>query len=590
MAAAAPAVRTGFVALAAALGWALPTLAAPVAPASPSWLAAAQREVGAVADIRRPGTLATAGDGTSERPWTGWERAFDAIPPSGARVEFGAGFYTQTEEVKVPAGLTGWIAVVGGPGVTIKLTSTAPRFLDPDLTADHQVVRNVWVEGFAIDAGQIKGKDHVIFGNYVGGGGVGGWRRVDWDRIVVKDVRAYGLPVDPTTSSHRGGIALLSVQASDGEPIADTITRVYLEGIRIEGGNWGILVDGEGPQGAEHTNVDIDDVWLVRCWHSLLTRQPRFASSNFQIGEAARVGQVTVIDCYGQFAADTGLELNATALARVSGTTIEDAAIANYYYVDYNTPKSEPLVTYESCRSRITGAVHDGYGIGWMLRDGHRSITGGGRFHLTGCAFERSGTSQAAESGAAVTAEGRLSELSIADSRFRWADVDLAGVKTGQRVLDVSFQNDVAFRLHGVTVEAHAVRNAPGGGLSAITTRTVTPGRTLSLDWEDVTTSVEIEGRPIDYTIFLANIYSTVASAVRGTIRGYRVEAVRGDDHARGINIDLAHQTVAGSLEISGVDARKLPAHGTAVQLNNVADRSQARKVSLRHIRKPSPP
>ena len=562
----------------------------PARPSEPTWLEEARGEIHVLAEVRHPERLATAGDGTSAHPWTGWETAFDAIPATGARIEFGAGSYMQTRQLKVPTGLMGWLAVVGGPGVTLKLTATAPRFLDPDLTADHQVVRHVWIEGIALDADHIKGKDHVIFGNYVAGGGIGGWRRVDWDRIVVKDVRAFGLPVDPTTASHRGGIAILSAQATDGEPVTDTITRVYLEGVRIEGGNWGILVDGGGPQGAAHANVDIDDVWLVRCWHSLLERQPRFASSNFQVGEAARVGHVTVIDCYGQFAADTGLELNATAFARVSGTTIEDAAIANFYYVDYNTPASEPLVVYENCRSRVTGAVHDGYGIGWMFRDAHRSSAGGGRFRMSGCTFERSGTSQATDSGAAVTAEGRLSELSISSSRFRLEGVDLAGLTAGQRVLDVDFQSDVTFRLRDVTVEARAIRRAPGGGLSAITTRTVTPGKTLTLDWENVTTSVEIEGPPIDYTIFVSNVYSTVASAVRGAIRGYRVEAVRGDDRARAINIDLAHQTVAGSLAINGVDARAVPVHGTAVQLNNVSDAAQARKVSRHRIRKPEAP
>ncbi|HEX4825559.1 MAG TPA: hypothetical protein VFV19_14750 [Candidatus Polarisedimenticolaceae bacterium] len=560
------------------------------APSSPPWLEGARREVAAVADVRRAERFAKAGDGTPTHPWTGWEAAFASVPASGARVLFGPGTYTQTAQVRVPTGLNGWLAVVGGPRVTIKLTAGAPRFLDPDLTADHQVVRHVWIEGFTIDAGHLGGKDHVIFGNYVDGGGIGGWRRVDWDAIVIKDVRAFDLLVDPTMSSHRGGVAILSSQAMPGEAVADTITRIYLEGVRIEGGNWGILVDGgiRTPDGSP--NVDIDDVWLVRCWHSLLERQPRFFSSNFQVGEGARVGHVYVIDCYGQYAADTGLELNATASAYVSGTTIEDAAIANFYYVDYNTPRSEPLVVYERCVSRITGGVHAPYGFGWMIKDAHRSTLGGGRFRIVDSRFERSGTAQATETGAGVTAEGRLSELSIARSGFRLAGVDVGAGPASQRVLELDFQNDVTFALHDVTVEARGVRSAPAGGLSAITTQSSAAGKTLTLDWDDVHVSVEVAGPPVDYTIFTSTIYATAASAVRGTIRGYRIDRVDGDRHARGINVDLAHQTVAGSLAISGVDARALPADGTPVQLNNVSDPSQARKVSLRRIRKPTAP
>jgi hypothetical protein len=579
------------VALLAAMACATLHAASPRTPPPPLWFGRAQHEASAAsqAGARRAAASATTGDGTRDHPWAGWEQAFASIPASGGRVQFDRGHYTQNASIKLPVGLTGWLFVVGGPGVTITLTASAPRFLDPDLTADHQVVRNIWIEGFEIDAGSIGGKDHVIFGNYVAGGGVGGWQRVDWDRIVIKDVRAYDLVVDPSTASHRGGIAILSSQTANAEPIKDTITDIYIEDVRIEGGNWGILIDGNGPASADHLNVDIDGIWLVRCWHSLLARQPRFASSNFQVGEKGRVGTVHVIDCFGRYAADTGLELNATASAHVPGTTIEDAAVANFYYTNYNTPRSEPLVAFDHCVSRITGPVDAPYGIGWWIKD-TRSNGPSGRFRIDHCRFSRTGTPQATGTGAGVTASGRLSELAISNSIFDLSGVELAGLTDGQRLLEPDFEDDVTLRLRNVTLKAEATRSAPGPGLNAIRTDTRAAGKTLTLDWDQIGVSIDVAGAPADYTIFTSTIHASAASLLRGRISRYHVDHVRGDDHARAINIDLAHQIIEPSLVLSDIDARRLPKDGTAVTLNNAGGTSQTRKVSMRRILDPVAP
>lgn len=555
----------------------------------PAWVAEARPPATARGAVRQVETFAKGGNGSPESPWTGWEGAFASVPSTGARIEFKPGAYRQQSEIRVPIGLTGWLYVIGR-GATVTLTAQAPRFLDPDLTADHQTVRRVWIEGLTIDAAGVGGKDHVIFGNYVDGGGIGGFRRVDWDRIVVKDVRAFGLVVDPTTRDHRGGIAILSAQSEDREPKANTIEHIYLEGVRVEGGNWGILVDGIGLARGDGTNVDIDDVWLVRCWHSLLARQPgRFASSNFQVGEAGRVGHVHVIDCYGQFSGDTGLELNATGNARVTGTTIEDAAAADFYYTNYNTPPAEPDVLFDHCVATVTGRVADEYGVGWRIINSYGSVPAGGRFRIENSRFTRTGTTQATSTGAGVTASGKIRSLSISGSEFDLSGVELSGLARGQRVLELDFAEDVAFRLRDVKVKASGTRSAAGSGLNAITTQAASAGKTITLDWDDVAVSVDVAGAPESYTIFTTTIYSTLPSVVRGKIRGYRVDSVSGDDHACAINVDLATQRIGPSLDISAVDGRKLPPAGEAVRLNNAEGEDQKRKVSLRGIRGPRP-
>src|SRR5262245_45149172 len=108
--------------LVAAAGWTSSAAVVALEPTSPPWFEAGRREIRAIADARRTETFATAGDGTSAHPWTGWETAFQSIPSSGGRVQFGEGVYKQTAQIKLPTGLTGWLAIVGGPGVTIHLT------------------------------------------------------------------------------------------------------------------------------------------------------------------------------------------------------------------------------------------------------------------------------------------------------------------------------------------------------------------------------------------------------------------------------------------------------------------------------------
>jgi hypothetical protein len=554
-----------------------------------AWRAREQRAVPGAA-TRQVATFATSGDGSSEHPWTGWEKAFDAIPATGGRIEFEKGFYAQAAPIKLPVELTDWLFVTGGPGVTITLSATAPRFLDPDLTADHQHVDKIWIEGFAIDAAGIGGKHHVVFGNYVGESGVGGFRRVNWSDIVVKDVHAFGLPVDRTTSTHRGAVYIVSVHQASAEPVRDAITNIDLEDIVVDGGNWGILVDGNGPKEADAVNVDIDNVWLVRCRHSTGARQsPSFPSSNFQIGEKARVGRVFVADCYGRFAGDTGLELNSTAFARVTNTVIEDAAVADFYYTNYNTPPREPSVLWDHCRAAITGTPSPGDGFGWKIINSYGSIPAGGRFKIVSSRYERSGTSESAASGAAVSTAGKISELSIESSEFSLAGAELSGLKFSPRVLEVNFASDLTFRLRDVTVRAKATRASGTEGLYAIVGQAAAAGKTLTLDWNNVTVSTDIAGPPVDYTVATASLYSLVPTALAGTISRYRVDSATGDAKACAINIDLAHQTIAGSLAIDRIDATRLPAQGVAVRFNHAQGNGEEKKVKLTRIKKAGP-
>jgi hypothetical protein len=522
-------------------------------------------------------TFKTGGSGTPADPWTGWEAAFNGIGPEGASIVFAPGHYREDAAVTLPVNLLGWV-LVRGHGATVQLTAAAPRFLTPNVTADHQTVRNIRIQDLAIDATLARGKNHVIFGDYVNGSTLNGFRRVNWDQIVVKRVRAYGLTVDPTTKTHLGGINLSSVQAGDAESTANTSTNIYLEDVRIEGGNWGILVDGGGP--GVHTNIDIDNVWLVRCWHSLMSRpSSSFPSSNFQVGERGRVGHVFVIDSYGQFSADSGLELNNTAHGLVTGTTIEDSLIGGFYYVNYTVPGETPQVTWDRCRAAVTGSLGTSeHGSGWYIPVGAHGIPPGGDFVVSNSSYTRAASSFA-KGGAALSMTGAHGSLALTNDDFSWSNADLdAGAA---RLVQLDPSDDFKLAIHGAKLTLSGTRDDPQHGLALIALTATTPWKALTLDVNDVQASASVVGTTVPGSIAGIAIAGSKADTITGSLSNSRFASSHGDTSAAGVTIDMAGLGVAGTLDLTALDGGALTAGGRTVRLVNPPPQPEQAKVRM---------
>jgi hypothetical protein len=528
----------------------------------------------------------TGGAGTSADPWTGWEPAFDGIGVDGTEIDFAPGYYKENVAVTLPVNLEGWL-LVNGNGATIQLTTAAPRFLTPNVTADHQTVRLIRIQDFAVDATLARGKNSVIFGDYVNGSGLNGWRRVNWDRIAVKRVRAYGLTVDSTTATHLGGINLSANQSADAEAIANSITNIDIEDVRIEGGNWGILVDGGGP--GVHTNVRIDNVWLVRCWHSLMARPAAiFPSSNFQVGERGRVGHVYVIDSYGQYSADSGLELNNAAYAVVTGTEIDDALVGGFYYTNYTVPDETPHVTWDHCRAAITGSLGaSAYGSGWYLPAGSDGKAVGGDFVISNSTYTRAASS-VSTAGAAVAMFGAQRSLTLVNDDFSWlnANVDLGSA----RLVHLTPSDDFRLTVRGARLTLAGTRSRGANGLSLIALKESSAGKIVTIDADGVRGSAALEGTAVNFTIFLAMVAGAAADTITGVVSNASFDSVSGDLAARGIDIDMTNLDIEGTLRFIAVDGSRLPAGGATVMLDHAPTWARAFKAWMIGVVEPGSP
>src|SRR6266498_2794255 len=79
----------------------------------------------------------------------------------GADIAFGDGSFPWSTVPALPNGITGGLRIRGSQGTKIVLSSSAPRFLDFNKTADYQTFQNFWIKDLLLDVNNIGGQHHV---------------------------------------------------------------------------------------------------------------------------------------------------------------------------------------------------------------------------------------------------------------------------------------------------------------------------------------------------------------------------------------------------------------------------------------------
>lgn len=293
---------------------------------------------------------------------------FGQLPAAGGSVTFrnDGNVFPWGSVPAIPRGITNKLLIQGN-GATVQLSTGGPRFLDFAKVANYDTFQNIEVTDFVVDANNIGGKHHVVIGNWVGGTTT---LYLNFKNIALRRIKAINVPVDSTLTNHRLGVFLASSQSAGGEATQTVIDHVIVEDCRFEGGNQGVIVVGSCTAGSSVTNlkVRVNDVTIERCWHSLLAAQTStFTSGNYQIGSLATGGTCRVIDCYGAYSADTGVEINSMQDATVRGCVIEDAYTTNFYHTNFATPTTpnDQTIRFVGCKARkltCTG-VSDGFGM-----------------------------------------------------------------------------------------------------------------------------------------------------------------------------------------------------------------------------------
>src|SRR6266542_4854492 len=87
----------------------------------------------------------------------------------GADIAFGDGSFPWSTVPVLPSGITGGLRIRGSRGTKIVLSASAPRFLDPNRVVDYDIFLHLGIVDLLIDANNIGGKHHVVFGTYANG-------------------------------------------------------------------------------------------------------------------------------------------------------------------------------------------------------------------------------------------------------------------------------------------------------------------------------------------------------------------------------------------------------------------------------------
>jgi hypothetical protein len=358
--------------------------------------------------------------------------------------------------------------------------------------------------------------------------------------------------------------------------------------VRIEGGNWGILVDGGGP--GIHTNIDIDNVWLVRCWHSLMSRPPtRYPSSNFQVGERGRVGHVFVIDSYGQYSADSGLELNNVAHGIVTNTVIEDALVGGFLLRELHGALGDSARDVGSLQRRPSPAPSSRAPTGRVgsSRWGRPGIPAGGDFVISHSTFTRLADSYSTV-GAAVSMVGAHGSLTLVDDAFSWVDADLD--LGSAQLVQLAPSNDFKLTVWGAVLALAGRRSEERHGLTLIALQASGKPKTITLDVRGVHGSALVVGTSVNGTIAAATFAGAATDKITGSFSDSQFGSRRGDPEAVGVKFDLTHLSVDPILELVALDGSSLPAGGRTVGLDNAPSSIESAKVRMIGVVEPGVP
>ncbi len=306
--------------------------------------------------IRYANRHATGGDGSQKNPWVGWESVLSGIMPDGALVEFPEGYYRHTSAAKIPPGLGGPLRI-RGHGATIVLTSSTPRFLEVDKTADYQIFRNFRVEGFTIDAANLPGRESVVCCDFNGGAGT---PRISYQNVTFKNLHVFNVRTDPTLASHNGFIRL-EQRTTGGEPRSTYVRDVLIENVRFYGGNWGILLTGnkENPSATSYDNIVLRNVFHDMRWGGRQAQDRTFPSTCFHVGSYSPADHVTIENATCYAPGDNCVEVNNAMTAEIRDVACYNPPLAGFTLRNFTEPARVRSQVYKFSDSvvRITAVL-----------------------------------------------------------------------------------------------------------------------------------------------------------------------------------------------------------------------------------------
>lgn len=285
-----------------------------------------------------------------------------AVGAAGATIEFrndGSVFPWSTVPA-LPSGITNKL-LIRGNGSTVRLSSAAPRFLDPHRTADNQTFQNIEIVDLVIDCNSVGGRHHIVFGYWISGS----WGfRVNYDRCAVRRIKVVNAPVGTDSSvDFRIGVAFAT--SNNLADTQNTITNILVEDYDQSGGLMGVDVGGH-PSSDTTCNVYVDNVTVDKWRVERSSRPSAFISGGADVivGDKGTGGKVVISRGVGTNSPDVGIEIDAMQDATVRDVTIYNAYNHNFYGRNYAAAGNidEQVHRYDNCTSIVDSGASSGQG------------------------------------------------------------------------------------------------------------------------------------------------------------------------------------------------------------------------------------
>jgi hypothetical protein len=267
-----------------------------------------------------------------------------AALPGGGTVFIPEGVYNlQSASIVIPRNNSNTFKLriigAGRNSTILKLAGTGSgrRAFDLGRVADGDVFQNVELADFSVDCNNIGGTHHTIVGTMQDGVMQS---RVNVNNFAIRRVDAYNIPVDTTLSYGRSGVFFSCWHGTTAESTQGYVTNVICEDVNVQGGIRGFACVGVLPtRGSGWPNIWVDNIFYIRCTHSLLTAVANPGGfTNFHCGSQGHGGRFYAKNCYGFGSGDTGFDIDSMTEAVLEDCVIEDCANVPYYFPNFSYP------------------------------------------------------------------------------------------------------------------------------------------------------------------------------------------------------------------------------------------------------------
>ena len=269
---------------------------------------------GAILRHADPGTLITA--------------AIDRLGTPGGVLEIAPGVYRLRSVPQLPPSLDDWLVIRGGGEETrFMLGPEATRAfgMRPSVQAPAEY-RNIWLEGFALDAAFIEGRhqEPVLWGYTEGMEWYAAFRN-----IVVRDVSASNI----VEGSFRKTLDFTTAHPPAGDMYQTVSRGVFIARLKMIGGWTGL---GFGCGAAPMCRHEVDDVTVLDSSHIQLGAPAGdHPGTGVHVGGYANVGRVYIRGFYSENSGDDGIEINQPREAVIEGSIVRNALIHAIVLTNY---------------------------------------------------------------------------------------------------------------------------------------------------------------------------------------------------------------------------------------------------------------